>query len=146
MSDQGSLQGAVLLIISGAVEGVVYEGSGTGPHHSHPLGKSIPGPWSSGTCSSFGAPSAAIGGKHAERVPNICLLGPGSVLETGLLGIGADNMEFRARSPVELFRLSRHQETSRGSRLWHRFSSYLHKTHLGGRVWLVEACKLNVDS
>ena len=119
----GELQGAILLIISGALEGVVDEGTGNGPHHSHPLGKSIPAPWSNGTCSRSGA-TFATGGKSTERVPNICLLGPGSVLEVGLLGIGADNMEFRARSPVELFRLSRHQETTKGSRLWHR--SLLH--------------------
>jgi hypothetical protein len=115
----------MLLIISGAVEGVVDEAAGASPHHSHPLGKSIPAPWSSCTCSSFGATAAPVGGKSAERVPNICLLGPGSVLETGLLGIGAANMEFRARSPVELIRLTRHQETTKGSRLWHRFVEHI---------------------
>ena len=108
----------MLLIVSGAVEGVVDEGTGKGPHHIHPLGKCATAAWSAVTCPGNTASASA---KTSERVPNICLLGPGSVLEAGLLHTGAENMEFRARSPVVLYRLTKYQDTGKGARLWHRF-------------------------
>jgi hypothetical protein len=41
---------------------------------------------------------------------------PGAVIEPGLLGNGAENMEFRARCAVELFSLTRYQNVTKGSR------------------------------
>ena len=128
----GGGQGSVLLIVSGAVEGVVDEAAGYGPHNVHPLGKCVAAAWSSSVSQTAGTSNhtqihavnnAGVSGgcKSSERVPNICVLGPGAVIEAGLLGIGAENMEFRARSTVELYSLSRHQNITKGSRLWHRY-------------------------
>ena len=131
-------QGAVLLIVSGAVEGVVDEGISSGPHNVHPLGKSLGSTWGSHPSQSGTnqVPGNLAGGQWTERVPNICLLGPGSVIEAGLLGIGADNMEFRARSAVELYCLTR-QPGSKGSRLWRRYDFY---TRTGSIIY--HSCKI----
>jgi hypothetical protein len=47
--------------VSGAVEGVVDEGTGSGPHHIYPLGKYISAAWCSSTPPTSVAPDVPHG-------------------------------------------------------------------------------------
>ncbi len=103
----GLPQSPLLLVVSGAVEGVVEEILEV--HQSHPLGRCASNAgscsdYSGADCSGGGQGKSCSGSNAAERLPNVCMVGPGAVLGGGLFLTYFDAMQLRARTKVTALR------------------------------------------
>ena len=95
-------QSPLLLVVSGAVEGVVEEVFEV--HQCHPLGRCVSN--AGRGCDNSGGHSTGGGGcsDAAERLPNVCMFGPGAVLGGGIFLTYFDSMQLRARTEVTALR------------------------------------------
>jgi hypothetical protein len=100
LDDPGS-QSPLLLVVSGAVEGVVEEFYEI--HQCHPLGRCVSNAGRGGD--KVGSHSSDGGGGGGdERQPIVCMLGPGAVLGGGIFLTYFDSMQLRARTEVTALR------------------------------------------
>ncbi len=96
------LQSPLLLVISGAVEGVVEEVFEV--HQSHPLGRCVNNAGHGSDNGGAHSSNSSGGGDASERLPNVCMFGPGAVLGAGLFLTYFDSMQLRARTEVTVLR------------------------------------------
>ena len=96
------LQSPLLLVISGAVEGVVEEVYEV--HQCHPLGRCVSNAGRGGDNDGGHSSIGGGGDDAAERLPIVCMLGPGAVLGGGVFLTYFDSMQLRARTEVTALR------------------------------------------